>query len=367
MLVALNSVFQVVAFGALGWFYLSVLPGLARPAAGDPRRLALADRRPRWSCSSASRCSSVSSRGGWARSVGGERHTSSRSCRASGRGRSTACSSRSSCSSPSRATRSWPTRSTSPASPCRCSPTSPSCGAAASCSAAACGMTVRAHDDARVHRRRQQLRARHRRRDRHLRCHVRAGARGRRRPAHRGAGARGPRLCLARPPEEVSPCPAALTVPSVLFVCVHNAGRSQMAAAWLQRCPAAPSRCARPAARPPTRSTRPPSPRCSRSASTWRRGAQVLTTDAVRAPTCRHHGLRRHCPIFPGKRYEDWDSTTRRRAWMPSPIRDEIRTRRRPSRASARAVAARPSLMGAVSSGRPPEHPTGSCPNRDIS
>ncbi len=35
VLVALNSVFQVIAFGALGWFYLSVLPGwLGRPTAG---------------------------------------------------------------------------------------------------------------------------------------------------------------------------------------------------------------------------------------------------------------------------------------------------------------------------------------------
>ena len=58
---------------------------------------------------------------------------------------------------------------------------------------------LRAHHDARLHRRRQQLRARHRRRDRHLRRHVRTGARRRRRPAHRGARAGRPRLRLARP------------------------------------------------------------------------------------------------------------------------------------------------------------------------
>ena len=42
MLVALNSVFQVVAFGALGWFYLSVLPGwlgLPQPMASVHSRL----------------------------------------------------------------------------------------------------------------------------------------------------------------------------------------------------------------------------------------------------------------------------------------------------------------------------------------
>ena len=54
------------------------------------------------------------------------------SCPASAPSPSTGCCSPSSCSSPCRATRSPPTRSTSPASPCRCSSTSPSCGPARS-------------------------------------------------------------------------------------------------------------------------------------------------------------------------------------------------------------------------------------------
>ena len=41
--------------------------------------------------------------------------------------------------------------------------------------------------------------------------------------------------------------------PTVLFVCVHNAGRSQMAAALLTATPAATSTSGPPAARPPTR------------------------------------------------------------------------------------------------------------------
>ena len=44
--------------------------------------------------------------------------------------------------------------------------------------------------------------------------------------------------------------------PSVMFVCVHNAGRSQMAAGYLTALSAAPSRSARPAPNPPTRSIR---------------------------------------------------------------------------------------------------------------
>ena len=47
VLVALNSVFQVVAFAALGWFYLDVLPGWLGPGHRRPRRLALADRQVR--------------------------------------------------------------------------------------------------------------------------------------------------------------------------------------------------------------------------------------------------------------------------------------------------------------------------------
>ena len=44
VLVALNSIFQVVMFAVLGWFYLSVLPGLARPGTDHHQHLAVADR-----------------------------------------------------------------------------------------------------------------------------------------------------------------------------------------------------------------------------------------------------------------------------------------------------------------------------------
>ena len=138
VLVALNSVFQVVAFAGLGWFYLEVLPGwlgldsdaldvsawqIAKSVLiflGIPLLLGFLSR----TSASASAAASGTRPG---------------SCRGSARGRCTGCSSRSSCSSRSRASRSPAGRSTSPASRCRCSPTSPSCGAAGSCSAARSG------------------------------------------------------------------------------------------------------------------------------------------------------------------------------------------------------------------------------------
>jgi arsenical-resistance protein len=47
VLVALNSIFQVAMFAVLGWFYLSVLPGLASPAPDRDRGLPVADRQIR--------------------------------------------------------------------------------------------------------------------------------------------------------------------------------------------------------------------------------------------------------------------------------------------------------------------------------
>lgn len=59
------------------------------------------------------------------------------------------------------------------------------------------------------------------------------------------------------------------TRPSVLFVCIHNAGRSQIAAAWVQHLSGGAVEDARPAAPRPGRMLRPLSrQRCSRRAST---------------------------------------------------------------------------------------------------
>ena len=94
-------------------------------------------------------------------------------------------------------------------------------------------------------------------------------------------------------------------VPRVLFVCVHNAGRSQMAAALLDHEAQGASRWARPDHRPLA-------------------GDQVQAADVIVTMGCGDA-----CPFYPGKRYLDWD--------LPDPagldvaavrsIRDDIRRR----------------------------------------
>jgi len=99
------------------------------------------------------------------------------------------------------------------------------------------------------------------------------------------------------------------TLPTVLFVCVHNAGRSQMAAAWLEHLagggvrvlsggsiPAAevnPAAVAAMAESGLDISARTPQP--------WTEAA-VRQADVVITMGCGDT-----CPFFPGKRYEDWE------------------------------------------------------------
>ena len=67
VLVALNSVFQVLAFSLLGWFYLSVLPGWLGLRTDRARRVGLGDRPQRPDLPRASRCWPASSPVGSAR------------------------------------------------------------------------------------------------------------------------------------------------------------------------------------------------------------------------------------------------------------------------------------------------------------
>ena len=119
--------------------------------------------------------------------------------------------------------------------------------------------------------------------------------------------------------------------PSVLFVCVHNAGRSQMAAAWLQRLSGGAVEV-RSAGSAPADAVNPAAVEAMLEVGIDM-GAEVpkiLTTDAVRASdVVVTMGCGDTCPIFPGTRYEDWeledpagkDAETVRR------IRDEIEGR----------------------------------------
>ena len=119
--------------------------------------------------------------------------------------------------------------------------------------------------------------------------------------------------------------------PSVLFVCVHNAGRSQMAAAYLAHLSGGAVEV-RSAGSEPADQVNP-----SAIAAMAEEGIdittetpKVLTTDAVRASdVVITMGCGDTCPIYPGKRYEDWelDDPAGKGVEAVRPIRDEIRTR----------------------------------------
>ncbi|MGW1463649.1 arsenate reductase ArsC [Streptomyces sp. NPDC002308] len=119
--------------------------------------------------------------------------------------------------------------------------------------------------------------------------------------------------------------------PSVLFVCVHNAGRSQMAAAWLSHLSEGRVEV-RSAGSAPADAVNPAAVRAMAevgidlSAET----PKVLTADAVRASdVVITMGCGDTCPVFPGKRCLDWklDDPAGRGVDAVRPIREEIERR----------------------------------------
>ncbi|WP_030222155.1 arsenate reductase ArsC [Streptomyces sp. NRRL WC-3626] len=121
------------------------------------------------------------------------------------------------------------------------------------------------------------------------------------------------------------------TKPSVLFVCVHNAGRSQMAAAWLTHL-AGDRIEVRSAGSAPGAGVNPAAVEAMAEAGIDISAEipKVLTVDAVRASdVCVTMGCGDTCPVFPGKRYLDWalDDPAGQGVEAVRPIRDEIRTR----------------------------------------
>ncbi|HEX3198676.1 MAG TPA: arsenate reductase ArsC [Propionibacteriaceae bacterium] len=119
--------------------------------------------------------------------------------------------------------------------------------------------------------------------------------------------------------------------PSVLFVCVHNAGRSQMAAGWLRHLAGDRVRVYSGGSEPASEvnaaaadamaevgidiATQQPKPWTDDMA----RAADVVVT----------MGCGDACPIFPGTRYEDWELDDPAGLGVDAvrPIRDEIRRR----------------------------------------
>jgi arsenate reductase (thioredoxin) len=119
--------------------------------------------------------------------------------------------------------------------------------------------------------------------------------------------------------------------PTVLFVCVHNAGRSQMAAAYLQHLAgdqvrvlsagSAPADQVNPAA---VAAMAEEGIDIHAERPTLLSDAAVQESDVVVTMGCGDV-----CPVYPGKRYEDWqlDDPAGQGLEAVRPIRDEIRRR----------------------------------------
>ena len=119
--------------------------------------------------------------------------------------------------------------------------------------------------------------------------------------------------------------------PSVLFVCVHNAGRSQMAAAFVahlaggrievRSAGSAPADAVNPAAVAAMK---------ERGIDISAETPKILTADAVQASdVVITMGCGDTCPVFPGTRYLDWqlDDPAGQGVAAVRPIRDAIEQR----------------------------------------
>jgi arsenate reductase len=121
-----------------------------------------------------------------------------------------------------------------------------------------------------------------------------------------------------------------MSKPSVLFVCVHNAGRSQMAAAFLTHLSKGEVEV-RSAGSTPADSINPAVVEAMKEIGIdiSHEVPKVLTTEAViESDVVITMGCGDACPFFPGKRYLDWKLNDPAGQGVASvrPIRDEIKT-----------------------------------------
>ncbi|MFI7706709.1 arsenate reductase ArsC [Nonomuraea sp. NPDC049480] len=119
--------------------------------------------------------------------------------------------------------------------------------------------------------------------------------------------------------------------PSVLFVCVHNAGRSQMAAGFLDHL-AAGAIEVRSAGSAPADKVNPAAVEAMAEVGIdiSHQNPKILTVESVEASdVVITMGCGDACPIFPGKKYLDWtlDDPAGKGIEAVRPIRDEIRKR----------------------------------------
>jgi arsenate reductase len=119
--------------------------------------------------------------------------------------------------------------------------------------------------------------------------------------------------------------------PTVLFVCVHNAGRSQMAAGYLRALAGDRVRVLS-AGSEPKDQINPVAIAlmAEEGIDIATNQPKILTTEAVKdSDVVITMGCGDTCPIFPGKRYEDWELSDP--AGKPEdevrPIRDDIKAR----------------------------------------
>ena len=122
-----------------------------------------------------------------------------------------------------------------------------------------------------------------------------------------------------------------MTKPTVLFVCVHNAGRSQMAAGFLKELSAGSIEVLS-AGSMPGNQINPVAVEAMAEVGIDIAGAQPkkLSTEAGQASdVVITMGCGDECPYFPGKRYEDWELTDPAGKGIETvrEVRDEIKTR----------------------------------------
>ncbi|MFJ9316169.1 arsenate reductase ArsC [Pimelobacter simplex] len=125
--------------------------------------------------------------------------------------------------------------------------------------------------------------------------------------------------------------PSTPSTPTVLFVCVHNAGRSQMAAGYLEQL-AGGRIDVRSAGSEPADRINPVAVEAMREDGVDLAAAtpKVLTPEAVQvADVVITMGCGDACPYFPGKRYDDWklDDPAGQGIDAVRAIRDDIKAR----------------------------------------
>ena len=117
--------------------------------------------------------------------------------------------------------------------------------------------------------------------------------------------------------------------PRVLFVCIHNAGRSQMAAGYATALSGGAIDVRSGGSEPGNEINPVAIAAMAEDGIDLSRGIpQLMTTEAVRgSDVVITMGCGDVCPIFPGKRYEDWALTDPRGLPIDQvrPIRDEIK------------------------------------------